>query len=231
MKMTKYKIVGETLIDTTTNEVIKGVKILNATEDMFIGDNVLFGHEVEVTLSESAKVVDTWFEKGCKAVITDDAVVVNSEFLPSEDSVIRVARNAKVYTSTLCGDIKVMGNTVVKNSDIKVPFLALRLDNFVENVNFVSDSPEACHAFEKCYIKDCEITYSNDPDDRNKYRGIHMIESTLIEVKNIGVRFPDYVRRAMLIDKVLVDGEKIEDDTMEVFDSKLTDAEDNESNW
>ena len=202
--MTKYKIVGETLIDTTTNEVIKGVKILNATKDMFIGDNVLFGHEVEVTLSESAKVVDTWFEKGCKVVITDDAVVINSKFLPSEDSVIRVARNA---------------------------FLALRLDNFVENVNFVSDSPEACHAFEKCYIKDCEITYSNDPDDSNKYRGIHMIESTLIEVKNIGVRFPDYVRRAMLIDKVLVDGEKIEDDTMEVFDSKLTDAENNESNW
>ena len=57
-----------------------------------------------------------------------------------------------------------------------------------------------------------------------------MIESTLIEVKNIGVRFPDYVRRVMLIDKVLVDGEKIEDDTMEVFDSKLTDKED-ESNW
>lgn len=231
MKMTKYKIVGETLIDTTTNEVIKGVKILNATKDMFIGDNVDFGIDVEVTLSDSAKVIDSKFISGSKAAITDNAVVINSEFQFDGDSVIRVARNAKVYNSTLRGDIKVLGATVVKNSDIKVPFLALRLDNFVENVNFVSDSPEACHAFEKCYIKDCEITYSNDPDDNNKYRGIHMIESTLIEVKNIGVRFPDYVRRAMFIDKVLVDGEKIEDDTMEVFDSKLTDVEDNESNW
>lgn len=231
MKMTKYKIVGETLIDTTTNEVIKGVKILNATKDMFIGDNVLFGHNIEVTFSDSAKVIDSTFISGSKVVITDNAVVINSEFQSLDDSVIRVARNAKVYNSTLRGDIKVLGATVVKDSNIKVPFLALRLDNFVENVNFVSDSPEACHAFEKCYIKDCEITYSNDPDDNNKYRGIHMIESTLIEVKNIGVRFPDYVRRAMLIDKVLVDGEKIEDDTMEVFDSKLTDVEDNESNW
>ena len=198
---------------------------------MFIGDNVDFGIDVEVTLSDSAKVIDSKFISGSKAAITDNAVVINSEFQFDGDSVIRVARNAKVYNSTLRGDIKVLGATVVKNSDIKVPFLALRLDNFVENVNFVSDSPEACHAFEKCYIKDCEITYSNDPDDNNKYRGIHMIESTLIEVKNIGVRFPDYVRRAMFIDKVLVDGEKIEDDTMEVFDSKLTDVEDNESNW
>ena len=229
--MTKYKIVGETLIDTTTNEVIKGVKILNAAEDLYIGDNVDFGIDVEVTLSDSAKVIDSKFISGSKAAITDNAVVINSEFQFDGDSVIRVARNAKVYNSTLRGDIKVLGATVVKDSDIKVPFLALRLDNFVENVNFVSDSPEACHAFEKCYIKDCEITYSNDPDDNNKYRGIHMIESTLIEVKNIGVRFPDYVSRAMLIDKVLVDGEKIEDDTMEVFDSKLTDVEDNESNW
>lgn len=230
MKMTKYKIVGETLIDTTTNEVIKGVKILNAAEDLYIGDNVDFGIAVEVTLSDSAKVIDSKFISGSKVAITDNAVVINSEFQFDGDSVIRVARNAKVYNSTLRGDIKVLGATVVKDSDIKVPFLALRLDNFVENVNFVSDSPEACHAFEKCYIKDCEITYSNDPDDNNKYRGIHMIESTLIEVKNIGVRFPDYVRRAMLIDKVLVDGEKIEDDTMEVFDSKLTDKED-ENNW
>lgn len=229
--MTKYKIAGETLIDTTTNEVIKGVKILNATKDMFIGDNVQFGYEVEVTFSESAKVIDTKFEKGCKVVITDDAVVIDSEFHPSEDSVIRVARNAKVYNSSLCGDIKVMGATVVKDSYIKVPFLALRLDNFVENVNFISDSPEACHAFEKCYIKDCEITYSNDPNDNNKYRGIHMIESTLIGVKNIGDRFPDYVRRAMLIDKVLADGEKIEDDTMEIFGSNLTDTEDGENSW
>lgn len=225
MKMTKYKIVGETLIDTTTNEVIKGVKILNAAVDLYIGDNVDFGIDVEVTLSDSAKVIDSKFISGSKVAITDDAVVINSEFLPSGDSVIRVARNAKVYNSTLRGDIKVLGTTVVKNSDIRVPFLALRLDNFVENVNFVSDSPEACHAFEKCYIKDCEITYSNDPDDNNKYRGIHMIESTLIEVKNIGVRFPDYVRRAMLIDKVLVDGEKIEDDTMEVFKADLTEDE------
>lgn len=230
MKMTKYKIVGETLIDTTTNEVIKGVKILNAAEDLYIGDNVDFGIDVEVTLSDSAKVIDSKFISGSKVAITDNAVVINSEFQFDGDSVIRVARNAKVYNSTLRGDIKVLGATVVKNSDIKVPFLALRLDNFVENVNFVSDSPEACHAFEKCYIKDCEITYSNDPDDNNKYRGIHMIESTLIEVKNIGVRFPDYIRRAMLIDKVLVDGEKIEDGTMEVFDSNLTDKED-ESNW
>lgn len=229
--MTKYKIVGETLIDTTTNEVIKGVKILNATEDMFIGDNVLFGHEVEVTLSESAKVFDTTFEKGCKVVITDDAVVINSEFQFDGDSVIRVARNAKVYNSTLRGDIKVLGATVVKDSKIRVPFLALRLDNFIENVEFISNSPEACHAFEKCYLKDCKITYSNDPNDSNKYRGIHMIESTLIDVKNIGVRFPDYVRRVMLIDKVLVDGEKIGDDAMEVFGSKLTDTEDDESNW
>ena len=80
MKMTKYKIVGETLIDTTTNEVIKGVKILNAAEDLYIGDNVDFGIDVEVTLSDSAKVIDSKFISGSKVAITDNAVVINSEF-------------------------------------------------------------------------------------------------------------------------------------------------------
>lgn len=226
MKMTKYKIVGETLIDTTTNEVIKGVKILNATEDMYIGDNVNFGHDVEVTFSESAKVIDSTFISGCKVVITDDAVVINSEFQPSDDSVIRVARNAKIYNSTIRGDIKVMGATVVKDSMIKVPFLALRLDNFIENVEFISNSPSACHAFEKCYLKDCKIRYGNEPGDENKYRGIHMIESILIDVENIGSRFPDQVRNSLVIDKVLVDGEKIGDGTMEVFKTNLTGDDD-----
>lgn len=228
MKMTKYKIVGETLIDTTTNEVIKGVKILNAAEDMYIGDNVDFGHDVEVTFSESAKVIDSKFISGCKVVITDDAVVINSEFQPSEDSVIRVARNAKIYNSTIRGDIKVMGATVVKDSMIKVPFLALRLDNFIENVEFISNSPSACHAFEKCYLKDCKIRYGNEPGDENKYRGIHMIESILIDVENIGSRFPDQVRNSLVIEKVLVDGEKIDDGTMEVFKTDLTGDDDPE---
>ena len=226
--MTKYKIVGETLIDTTTNEVIKGVKILNAAEDMYIGDNVDFGHDVEVTFSESAKVIDSKFISGCKVVITDDAVVINSEFQPSEDSVIRVARNAKIYNSTIRGDIKVMGATVVKDSMIKVPFLALRLDNFIENVEFISNSPSACHAFEKCYLKDCKIRYGNEPGDENKYRGIHMIESILIDVENIGSRFPDQVRNSLVIEKVLVDGEKIDDGTMEVFKTDLTGDDDPE---
>lgn len=228
MKMTKYKIVGETLIDTATNEVIKGVKILNAAEDMYIGDNVNFGHEVEVTFSESAKVIDSKFISGCKVVITDDAVVINSEFQPSDDSVIRVARNAKIYNSTIRGDIKVMGATVVKDSMIKVPFLALRLDNFIENVEFISNSPSACHAFEKCYLKDCKIRYGNEPGDENKYRGIHMIESILIDVENIGSRFPDQVRNSLVIEKVLVDGEKIDDGTMEVFKTNLTGEDDPE---
>lgn len=228
MKMTKYKIVGETLIDSTANEVIKGVKILNAAEDMYVGDNVDFGLDVEVTLSDSAKVIDSKFISGSKVVITDNAVVINSEFQPSDDSVIRVARNAKVYNSTLRGDIKVLGATVVKDSIIRVPFLVLRLDNFIENVEFISNSPEACHAFEKCYLKDCKIRYGNEPGDENKYRGIHMIESILIDVENIGSRFPDQVRNSLVIDKVLVDGEKIDDGTMEVFKTNLTGEDDPE---
>ena len=223
--MTKYKIVGETLIDTTTNEVIKGVKILNATKDMFIGDNVLFGHEVEVTLSDSANVIDSKFISGSKAAITDNAVVINSEFQFDGDSVIRVARNAKVYNSTLRGDIKVLGATVVKDSRIKVPFLALRLDNFIENVEFISNSPEACHAFEKCYLKDCKIRYGNEPGDDNKYRGIHMIESILMGVENIGARFPDQVRNSLVIEKVYADGDQIQEGTMEVFKADLTEDE------
>ena len=226
--MTKYKIVGETLIDSTANEVIKGVKILNAAEDMYVGDNVDFGLDVEVTLSDSAKVIDSKFISGSKVVITDNAVVINSEFQPSDDSVIRVARNAKVYNSTLRGDIKVLGATVVKDSIIRVPFLVLRLDNFIENVEFISNSPEACHAFEKCYLKDCKIRYGNEPGDENKYRGIHMIESILIDVENIGSRFPDQVRNSLVIDKVLVDGEKIDDGTMEVFKTNLTGEDDPE---
>lgn len=227
--MTKYKIVGETLIDSTTNEVIKGVKILNAAEDMYIGDNVDFGLDVEVTISDSAKVIDSKFISGSKVVITDNAVVINSEFQPSDDSVIRVARNAKVYNSTLRGDIKVLGATVVKDSIIRVPFLALRLDNFIENVEFISNSPEACHAFEKCYLKDCKIRYGNEPGDDNKYRGVTMIESVLINVENIGVRFPDQVRNSLVIDKVLVDGEEIQEGTMEVFKVNLT--EDDGEKW
>ena len=229
MKMTKYKIVGETLIDSTTNEVIKGVKILNAAEDVYIGDNVDFGLDVEVTLSDSAKVIDSKFISGSKVVITDNAVVINSEFQPSDDSVIRVARNAKVYNSTLRGDIKVLGATVVKDSIIRVPFLALRLDNFIENVEFISNSPEACHAFEKCYLKDCKIRYGNEPGDDNKYRGVTMIDSVLINVENIGVRFPDQVRNSLVIDKVLVDGEEIQEGTMEVFKVNLT--EDDGEKW
>lgn len=220
--MTKYKIVGETLIDTVTNEVISGVRILNAAEDMYVGDNVDFGLDVEVTLSDSAKVIDSKFISGSKVVITDNAVVINSEFQPSDDSVIRVARNAKVYNSTLRGDIKVLGATVVKDSIIRVPFLALRLDNFIENVEFISNSPEACHAFEKCYLKDCKIRYGNEPGDDNKYRGVAMIESILINVENIGARFPDQVRNSLVIDKVLVDGEKIQEGTMEIFKVNLT---------
>lgn len=227
--MTKYKIVGETLIDSTTNEVIKGVKILNAAEDMYIGDNVDFGLDVEVTISDSAKVIDSKFISGSKVVITANAVVINSEFQPSDDSVIRVARNAKVYNSTLRGDIKVLGATVVKDSIIRVPFLALRLDNFIENVEFISNSPEACHAFEKCYLKDCKIRYGNKPGDDNKYRGVTMIESVLINVENIGVRFPDQVRNSLVIDKVLVDGEEIQEGTMEVFKVNLT--EDDGEKW
>lgn len=225
MKMTKYKIVGETLIDTTTNEVIKGVKILNAAEDLYIGDNVDFGIDVEVTLSDSAKVIDSKFISGSKAAITDNAVVINSEFQFDGDSVIRVARNAKVYNSTLRGDIKVLGATVVKDSRIKVPFLALRLDNFIENVEFISNSPEACHAFEKCYLKDCKIRYGNEPGDDNKYRGIHMIESILMDVENIGARFPDQVRNSLVIDKVFADGDEIQEGTMEVFKADLTEDE------
>lgn len=225
MKMTKYKIVGETLIDTTTDEVIKGVKILNAAEDLYIGDNVDFGIDVEVTLSDSAKVIDSKFISGSKAAITDNAVVINSEFQFDGDSVIRVARNAKVYNSTLRGDIKVLGATVVKDSRIKVTFLALRLDNFIENVEFISNSPEACHAFEKCYLKDCKIRYSNEPGDDNKYRGIHMIESILMGVENIGARFPDQVRNSLVIDKVYADGDQIQEGTMEVFKADLTEDE------
>ena len=225
MKMTKYKIVGETLIDTVTNEVIKGVKILNAAEDLYIGDNVDFGIDVEVTLSDSAKVIDSKFISGSKAAITDNAVVINSEFQFDGDSVIRVARNAKVYNSTLRGDIKVLGATVVKDSRIKVPFLALRLDNFIENVEFISNSPEACHAFEKCYLKDCKIRYGNEPGDDNKYRGIHMIESILMGVENIGARFPDQVRNSLVIDKVYADGDQIQEGTMEVFKADLTEDE------
>jgi hypothetical protein len=225
MKMTKYKIVGETLIDTVTNEVIKGVKILNAAEDLYIGDNVDFGIDVEVTLSDSAKVIDSKFISGSKAAITDNAVVINSEFQFDGDSVIRVARNAKVYNSTLRGDIKVLGATVVKDSRIKVPFLALRLDNFIENVEFISNSPEACHAFEKCYLKDCKIRYGNEPGDDNKYRGIHMIESILIGVENIGARFPDQVRNSLVIEKVYADGDQIQEGTMEVFKADLTEDE------
>lgn len=225
MKMTKYKIVGETLIDTTTNEVIKGVKILNAAEDLYIGDNVDFGIDVEVTLSDSAKVIDSKFISGSKAAITDNAVVINSEFQFDGDSVIRVARNAKVYNSTLRGDIKVLGATVVKDSRIKVPFLALRLDNFIENVEFISNSPEACHAFEKCYLKDCKIRYGNEPGDDNKYRGIHMIESILMGVENIGARFPDQVRNSLVIEKVYADGDQIQEGTMEVFKADLTEDE------
>ena len=223
--MTKYKIVGETLIDTTTNEVIKGVKILNAAEDLYIGDNVDFGIDVEVTLSDSAKVIDSKFISGCKVVITDNAVVINSEFQFDGDSVIRVARNAKVYNSTLRGDIKVLGATVVKDSKIRVPFLALRLDNFIENVEFISNSPEACHAFEKCYLKDCKIRYGNEPGDDNKYRGIHMIESILMGVENIGARFPDQVRNSLVIEKVYADGDQIQEGTMEVFKADLTEDE------
>ena len=223
--MTKYKIVGETLIDTVTNEVIKGVKILNAAEDLYIGDNVDFGIDVEVTLSDSAKVIDSKFISGSKAAITDNAVVINSEFQFDGDSVIRVARNAKVYNSTLRGDIKVLGATVVKDSRIKVPFLALRLDNFIENVEFISNSPEACHAFEKCYLKDCKIRYGNEPGDDNKYRGIHMIESILMGVENIGARFPDQVRNSLVIDKVYADGDQIQEGTMEVFKADLTEDE------
>lgn len=225
MKMTKYKIVGEILIDTVTNEVISGVKILNAAEDMFIGDNVDFGIDVEVTLSDSAKVIDSKFISGSKAAITDNAVVINSEFQFDGDSVIRVARNAKVYNSTLRGDIKVLGATVVKDSRIKVPFLALRLDNFIENVEFISNSPEACHAFEKCYLKDCKIRYGNEPGDDNKYRGIHMIESILMGVENIGARFPDQVRNSLVIEKVYADGDQIQEGTMEVFKADLTEDE------
>jgi hypothetical protein len=225
MKMTKYKIVGETLIDTVTNEVIKGVKILNAAEDLYIGDNVDFGIDVEVTLSDSAKVIDSKFISGSKAAITDNAVVINSEFQFDGDSVIRVARNAKVYNSTLRGDIKVLGATVVKDSRIKVPFLALRLDNFIENVEFISNSPEACHAFEKCYLKDCKIRYGNEPGDDNKYRGIHMIESILMGVENIGARFPDQVRNSLVIEKVYADGDQIQEGTMEVFKADLTEDE------
>lgn len=225
MKMTKYKIVGETLIDTTTNEVIKGVKILNAAEDLYIGDNVDFGIDVEVTLSDSAKVIDSKFISGSKVAITDNAVVINSEFQFDGDSVIRVARNAKVYNSTLRGDIKVLGATVVKDSRIKVPFLALRLDNFIENVEFISNSPEACHAFEKCYLKDCKIRYGNEPGDDNKYRGIHMIESILMGVDNIGARFPDQVRNSLVIEKVYADGDQIQEGTMEVFKADLTEDE------
>lgn len=223
--MTKYKIVGETLIDTTTNEVIKGVKILNAAEDLYIGDNVDFGIDVEVTISDSAKVIDSKFISGSKAAITDNAVVINSEFQFDGDSVIRVARNAKVYNSILRGDIKVLGATVVKDSKIRVPFLALRLDNFIENVEFISNSPEACHAFEKCYLKDCKIRYGNEPGDDNKYRGIHMIESILIGVENIGARFPDQVRNSLVIDKVYADGDQIQEGTMEVFKADLTEDE------
>ena len=223
--MTKYKIVGETLIDTTTNEVIKGVKILNAAEDLYIGDNVDFGIDVEVTLSDSAKVIDSKFISGSKAAITDNAVVINSEFQFDGDSVIRVARNAKVYNSTLRGNIKVLGATVVKDSRIKVPFLALRLDNFIENVEFISNSPEACHAFEKCYLKDCKIRYGNEPGDDNKYRGIHMIESILMGVENIGARFPDQVRNSLVIEKVYADGDQIQEGTMEVFKADLTEDE------
>ena len=225
MKMTKHKIVGETLIDTVTNEVIKGVKILNAAEDLYIGDNVDFGIDVEVTLSDSAKVIDSKFISGSKAAITDNAVVINSEFQFDGDSVIRVARNAKVYNSTLRGDIKVLGATVVKDSKIKVPFLALRLDNFIENVEFISNSPEACHAFEKCYLKDCKIRYGNEPGDDNKYRGIHMIESILMSVENIGARFPDQVRNSLVIEKVYADGDQIQEGTMEVFKADLTEDE------
>ena len=225
MKMTKYKIVGETLIDTVTNEVIKGVKILNAAEDLYIGDNVDFGIDVEVTLSDSAKVIDSKFISGSKAAITDNAVVINSEFQFDGDSVIRVARNAKVYNSTLRGDIKVLGATVVKDSRIKVPFLALRLDNFIENVEFISNSPEACHAFEKCYLKDCKIRYGNEPGDDNKYRGIHMIENILMGVENIGARFPDQVRNSLVIEKVYADGDQIQEGTMEVFKADLTEDE------
>lgn len=225
MKMTKYKIVGEILIDTVTNEVIKGVKILNAAEDLYIGDNVDFGIDVEVTLSDSAKVIDSKFISGSKAAITDNAVVINSEFQFDGDSVIRVARNAKVYNSTLRGDIKVLGATVVKDSRIKVPFLALRLDNFIENVEFISNSQEACHAFEKCYLKDCKIRYVNEPGDDNKYRGIHMIESILMSVENIGARFPDQVRNSLVIDKVYADGDQIQEGTMEVFKADLTEDE------
>lgn len=223
--MTKYKIVGETLIDTVTNEVIKGVKILNAAEDLYIGDNVDFGIDVEVTLSDSAKVIDSKFISGSKAAITDNAVVINSEFQFDGDSFIRVARNAKVYNSTLRGDIKVLGATVVKDSRIKVPFLALRLDNFIENVEFISNSPEACHAFEKCYLKDCKIRYGNEPGDDNKYRGIHMIESILMGVDNIGARFPDQVRNSLVIEKVYADGDQIQEGTMEVFKADLTEDE------
>lgn len=225
MKMTKYKIVGETLIDTTTNEVIKGVKILNAAEDLYIGDNVDFGIDVEVTLSDSAKVIDSKFISGSKVAITDNAVVINSEFQFDGDSVIRVARNAKVYNSTLRGDIKVLGATVVKDSRIKVPFLALRLDNFIENVEFISNSPKACHAFEKCYLKDCKIRYGNEPGDDNKYRGIHIIESILMSVENIGARFPDQVRNSLVIEKVYADGDQIQEGTMEVFKADLTEDE------
>ena len=225
MKMTKYKIVGETLIDTVTNEVIKGVKILNAAEDLYIGDNVDFGIDVEVTLSDSAKVIDSKFISGSKVAITDNAVVINSEFQFDGDSVIRVARNAKVYNSTLRGDIKVLGATVVKDSKIRVPFLALRLDNFIENVEFISNSPEACHAFEKCYLKDCKIRYGNEPGDDNKYRGIHMIESILMGVENIGARFPDQVRNSLVIEKVYADGDQIQEGTMEVFKADLTEDE------
>lgn len=225
MKMTKYKIVGDTLVDTVINEVIKGVKILNAAEDLYIGDGVDFGIDVEVTLSDSAKVIDSKFISGSKVAITDNAVVINSEFQFDGDSVIRVARNAKVYNSTLRGDIKVLGATVVKDSKIRVPFLALRLDNFIENVEFISNSPEACHAFEKCYLKDCKIRYGNEPGDDNKYRGIHMIESILIGVENIGARFPDQVRNSLVIDKVYADGDQIQEGTMEVFKADLTEDE------
>lgn len=229
MKMTKYKIVGETLIDTVTNEVINGVKILNAAEDLYVGDNVKFGHNIEVTFSDSAKVIDSTFISGSKVVITDNAVVINSEFQSLDDSVIRVARNAKIYNSTLRGDVKVLGATVVKDSKISVPFLALRLDNFIENVEFISNSPSACHAFEKCYLKDCKIQYSNEPGDDNKYRGIHMIESVLIDVENIGARFPDQVRNSLVIDKVFADGDEIQEGTMEVFKANLT--EDDGEKW
>ena len=151
--------------------------------------------------------------------------MINSEFQFDGDSVIRVARNAKVYNSTLRGDIKVLGATVVKDSRIKVPFLALRLDNFIENVEFISNSPEACHAFEKCYLKDCKIRYGNEPGDDNKYRGIHMIESILMGVENIGARFPDQVRNSLVIEKVYADGDQIQEGTMEVFKADLTEDE------